>query len=520
MFTFVLIQEAENQVHEFFSSINQIDISNPGNNIICACTSDIYSKISSYPLKNSKLSHFEIQNDGSLKTVTKNWLSLMKYAVEKYEKVIYITPNLILVNKIPLDDELIKQQIAFVKLRKEIDTNSNGNNNVIITENEHPNKKTSYLAGLLYLSNIHAVNCIEKHFCKNISSFNDEDGNVELDENSDNKKETRNLYIESWKNIPYVFADKDDGIIGCDKYISYKGIVTTADFFTASGSYKIADVSVKDDVLKHKDDVIWGMIIHVKKLLPVIQQVNTHLTSQIISYNVDYLNLINLLYSRKGVQTIVPRKDGILHWNRENSKFYNFLKDICDSSFLLGYRENLEGDYFYLNNFILYDKPSVKFITNVISSCFKIIYFNYDDELLEFFETYRKPTIFAGYYSPYPKILEAFIEPQDVTREGTKTLKELDYSNEEDFKLYLNDLSTYKYFNIDKNTPKTRIAECLRLGVVPRLVDETKLLEINDIAKDNETDWEILSEKCREYYSNNLSSHVIADKLVKIIFNM
>ena len=76
---------------------------------------------------------------------------------------------------------------------------------------------------------------------------------------------------------------------------------------------------------------------------------------------------------------------------------------------------------------------------------------------------------------------------------GTKIIKEGEYNNEDEFSSYLDDLATFKYFNIDKHTPKTRIAECLRLGVVPRLIDETKLLGINDIAKDNDTDWEILS---------------------------
>ena len=518
MFTFVLIQEAVNQTHEFFSTINQIDISNPGNNVVCACTYDIFSDLCKYPLKNTNLIHFDIKIDGNFKTFTQNWLNLMKYAIEEYKHVIYTTPNIILTNKIPINDELIKQEIAFVKIRQDII-----DENVILSDSDK-NKATEnkYLIGLLYASNIHVVNCIEKHFEKNIVSYKNDTITDEEKSDSDeeSKDDLRKKYLELWKKIPYIFADKDDGIICCDKYISQDGLLSTTDFFRPSNSYKMQDVCVKDDAIKHKDTTIWAMIIPVKKLIPAIRNVNAHLTSQIISYNTEYLNFLNLLFSRKGVQTLVPRKDGILHWNRENSKFYNFLHDICESSFLLSYNETLKGDYFYLSNYILYDKPSIKFITNSVTPCFAILYFNYDNELLEFFDTYEKSTIFIGYYSPYPKILEDYSDPKDVTRMGTKIIKEGEYNNEDEFSSYLDDLATFKYFNIDKNTPKTRIAECLRLGVVPRLVDETKLLEINDIAKDNETDWEILSEKCREYYSKNLSSHVIADKLVKIIFNM
>ena len=160
------------------------------------------------------------------------------------------------------------------------------------------------------------------------------------------------------------------------------------------------------------------------------------------------------------------------------------------------------------------------FSYNSLIYSFRILYFDYDNESLELFDELDKPTDFIGYYSAYPKILEAFNQSQDVKRIGTKTIKENEYSNEEEFTEYLDDLITFKYFTVDKYTPKSRIADCLKLGVVPRLSDDTKLLEIEEIAKDKETEWEILSEKCKEYYTNNLSINIIADKLVRTVFNM
>ena len=51
---------------------------------------------------------------------------------------------------------------------------------------------------------------------------------------------------------------------------------------------------------------------------------------------------------------------------------------------------------------------------------------------------------------------------------GTKELKETDFNNEEEFKLYLDDLATFKYVRVNKDTPRNRITDYLRLGVVPR----------------------------------------------------
>ena len=115
-------------------------------------------------------------------------------------------------------------------------------------------------------------------------------------------------------------------------------------------------------------------------------------------------------------------------------------------------------------------------------------------------------------------MLEDYVDPADVEKMGTKELKDSDYCNEEEYKSYLDELSTFKYVVVNKDTPKRKIAECLKLGVVPKLEDNSTLLELQDIATSDE-DWEILSGKCKEYYSKNLSIAAMGNKLLSFVFS-
>ena len=537
MLTFVILQETDDQIYQLFSQIMQISITNPNNNIVCAVTKDTFDKFLRYNIKNVNLIHFEIDINKTIKKYTLNWINSMNYAIENYGNAVYISYSILLANKIPLHKSLLEQNVAFIKLNykasdkddeeiknDENDEQDNDNKNDedskndddsdnIVLELKH-DKEKHYLTGLFYISNTRAVDCIKKYFNENIGFLD------EIEDEYQEDTEKRNKYLELWKNVTSLFADTDDGIICVTDYISDEGILKSSDFFRKIGSLKLSDVSEKDGIIRHKDDIIWGFIIDSSNFMPSVRNINTQLTAKLISSNSDYLPLINLLYSKNGVRTTLPMKKGIAHWNRENSGFYNYLKDVCDSSFLLSYTGGEKGENFYLGNYALIDNPGVKFITNSLIYSFRILYFDYDNESLELFDELDKPTDFIGYYSAYPKILEAFNQSQDVKRIGTKTIKENEYSNEEEFTEYLDDLITFKYFTVDKYTPKSRIADCLKLGVVPRLSDDTKLLEIEEIAKDKETEWEILSEKCKEYYTNNLSINIIADKLVRTVFNM
>lgn len=526
MLTFLIVEEKKNELPLLFSLVVQISITNPNSNIICACKENTFAILNRYCPENVKLVNYKITESKSsrnIKYILLNYLNALEYALKNYDNVLFLGKDVFLAHKIPITQELIDQGIAFIRSET-----FDSNKNIIL----HTDTDTTYeyFTTPLFISSEKIFGIIKQYFSDNCNVFEDESEEELKIENeiktTDNKerlmeilkseKEIRDEYYSLWNDLPKVLVDE----ISIEKYIPKTGYIKTNDFFKIKDSFKKEDVYKEDNVIKHKGNTVWGISINTSVYQPRIIELNSYLTCGLIKLHETYLPLINMMYLKSLLKIKTPNKQGFLHWNRENDSFYGYLDSLVIDNpvFELGNFEN--GTHFYVNNYVLYDKPDIKYLTPNVGRSFGILFFDYSNELLEVFESIDIKTIFMGYYSAYPKILEDFIDPKDVSRIGTKTLKEEDYSNEEEFKLYLDDLSTFKYFNIDKDTPKNRIAECLRLGVVPRVLDETKLLDIEDIANDKETDWEILSEKCREYYSSNLSNQAITDKLVKINFSM
>ena len=523
MWTFVIIQEEEQELHLLVSSVIQISISNPNNNIICACNQEYFDILEKYFSKNVNLIHYKLninsKHKKNLKYFLLNWINTFEYAIKNYEHPIYVPSSIVLVNKVPITQELIDQKICFLKLRQTFSASSDENK--IINPEDAKKNKANYSMSLFYISSLHALDVIKKNFSKESKLF-EEEAEKDYDNIEDIKNliSERKMYSKLWRELPYLFADMDDGTISVTKYISHNGYLTTGDFFTLDKPYNKNDLFVQEGLIKHKEDIIWGMSISTILDERLIVEINSNLSGLLIAYNNIYLPIINMKYSKSILKVITPKKKNIAHWNRENDIFYNYIESVCDNNKLIDYFNTENHDHFYISNYVLYDKPSSKYIVPRLLNSYGLLYFDYNNELLDTFNDIDKKTVFIGYYSPYPQVLEEFNDPEDVTRMGTKRLKDKEYNNEEEFCLYLDDLSTFKYFIIDKDTPKSRIAECLRLGVVPRVIDDTKLLDIEDIAKDEETEWEILSDKCKEYYTNNLSIEAITFKLVNINFNM
>ena len=538
MLTFLIVQEREDSLHILFSKLIQISITNPDNNVICSCNSEMFDLLKRCCPKNINLIHYEISvNFMNIKISILNWINSIEFAVKNYGHGLFISEQTILVNKIPLTEELKLQKVAFLKL---LDCENGGfdeeDSNVVV-ENKNNNRFSS---SIFYISQQSAIDSIKELFSEKTDLFKEEEEEVakDIEEKEDEDEETKikrkrkiiqekinihKQYVSVFANIPYSFTDiiENDELTDEQKYITHKGFLTTSDFFRLENSHKKENILVKDGAIMNNNDKVWGIIIETSRAEHPIQIVNAHLTKSLVSFNITYLPALNMIWQKDILNITIPKKDGLYHWNRNNDLFYNYVENISNNNqFISLNQKETHRSHFYISNYVLFDKSDVKYLTNELNGNFGILYMDYSNELLEAFNSNDNNTVFLGYYCPYLTSLEGFVNQEDVNRMGTKTLKEGDYNSEQEFESYIDDLATFKYFTVDKNTPKNRIAECLRLGVVPRLVDDTKLLELEEIAKDKDTDWEILSEKCKKYYSENVSLEAITNKLLKIIFNM
>lgn len=540
MWTFFAVQETDEDVKALLCNILQISFSNPGNRFICACSEEAFDFINGFGIENIDLVHHNIPADWSIKNYAKNWLETVRYVIENEENPIYISRDLYLTQEVPITQEHIDQGVAFIKKD---------------TLAPSIQKEMQYSSDLLFVNNIRFVETVEKYYRQNTDLFEepesqkedmtvevsvDENENITLEVSVENdadtdetptesseelkkdleeKKAMIKKYQDAWVKIPTMFAEMDDGVLSVSKYIDGSGYLSTQNFFAYEKSWKIGEMNWKDG-FKHNDTDIWGMNIRLNELNPQVRELNNKLVNMLLQCEPRFMPLLNMRWSTNGIEILIPKKEGVAHWSRENDNgFYNFISAIAEDQELYDSRtKECTADYFLFNNHILFDKPDVKYITNTIKKSFGIMYFDYSQELLDAFSKIDVKKKFGGYYSAYPKILEAYVDPEDVERMGTTELKETDFNNEEEFKLYLDDLATFKYVRVNKDTPRNRIADCLRLGVVPRLEDESPLLELEDICRCVD-DWEILSKKCREYYSSKLSIKEMGNKLLAFTFS-
>lgn len=552
MWTFFAVQETEEDVKALLCNILQISFSNPGNRFICACSEEAFNFINGFGIENIDLVHRNIPSDWSIKNYAKNWLETVRYAIENEEKPVYISRDLYLTQEVPITQEHIDQGVAFIKKD---------------TLAPSLQKEMQYSTDLLFVNNIRFVETVEKYYREHTDLFEepepereetndmtvevsvDENDNVTLEvsvENNDSGNDADNeadtdetptelteeqkkeleerkamikCYQEAWVKIPILFSGMDDGVLSVSEYIDGSGYLSTQNFFAYEKSWKIGEMGWKEG-FKHNDTDIWGMNIRLNEMNPQVRDLNNKLVNMLLQCEPRFMPLLNMRWSSNGIEILVPKKEGLAHWSRENDNgFYNFINAIAEHQELYDSRtKECSADYFLFNNHILFDKPDVKYITNTIKKSFGIMYFDYTQELLDALSEIDIKSKFGGYYSSYPKILEEFTIDENVERIGTKTVKETDFTNEEDFKLYLDDLATFKYVSVNKDTPRNRIADCLRLGLVPRIEDNSPLLQLEDIANSDD-DWEILSNKCREYYSNNLSIKEMGNKLLAFAFS-
>ena len=530
MWSFFAVQETEGDVKALLCNILQISFSNPGNRFICACSDDAFQYIKDVDIKNVELIHRKIDDEWSMKNYAKNWIDTLRYVVDTEEHPVYISRDLFLSKEVPITQEHINQGLAFIK-----------------KDTLAPNvqKELQYSLDLMYVKNVRVIEQIEKHYRKETDLFEDKLETIEEvsetsssgDENTiiqkevaeeiaSNKKELseeeKNMiqsYQTAWAKIPTIFAEMDDGILSISDYIDGSGYLTTQNFFAFEKSWNIKEMQWKDG-FKHNDNDIWGMNIRLNEVNPQVRDLNNKLVNMLLQCEPRFMPLLNMRWSVNGIEMLVPKREGIAHWNREGDDgFYNFIEAVADGHKLLDSKtKESNADYFLFNNNILLDKPDVKYVTNIFKKSFGIMYFDYSEDLLDILNNLDMKIEFGGYYSSYPKVLEDYVDPADVERMGTKELKDSDYCNEEEYKSFLDELSTFKYVAVNKDTPKRKIAECLKLGVVPKLEDNSTLIDLQDIATSDE-DWEILSVKCKEYYSKNLSIAAIGNKLLSFVFS-
>jgi hypothetical protein len=424
-----------------------------------------------------------------------NLIKLLKYALKKYGSAIFIIHTLIMTNKFTIPSNIKEQGFGFVKKNGEVHS----------VDEEY--KKYNF--ELFYLNNEKCLNIVVSilsEHCENNSL-------MEIDINKiDSNVDIQKKMFEQYKHIPYLIYKQNETIC----LFSNNELIATEDFFAFENSINSNEISQNWQL---NDKPISFVNLRLTEMHKSIQQFNKNILSSLCVRNVIYMSIINLMFSNNKLEFILPVKEGVGIWDRTNANdsnsIYRLLNDISNSNKdVFGTVMTEKVDYFSFGNHLIYDKPSKWWLNNNSKKYSSIVFCNYDDSLLELFNSLDKECKFLSYIAEYPKILENYVkknDDDDIDNNFIEQIKEIE--NKE----------VYEFTEFNTQI----LALCLALKtvpIIPKCVQNT-LIDLEE-GKHYLREWKVdedidicnLKENCRNYYLNNMTQEKIINKLMNHIF--
>jgi hypothetical protein len=326
----------------------------------------------------------------------------------------------------------------------------------------------------------------------------------------DSNIEFQKKVFEIYKNIPYKIAMKNKNMC----FLSNNELVATEDFFAYKDSIEPKDIS-KD--WKIKENPISFVHIRLDEFHPQIQDFNKNMLSSLSVRNVIYMSILNLMFSKNKLEFLVPEKNGVGIWDRNEAKDSNGLYRLTNEikkreNEYFGIVETNKVDYFSFGNHLIMDKPSKYWLNNGISKYSSVLLCNYDDSMLEVLKKEDKKYEFFCYICEYPEILEDYLNKKERKGENVD-FEELIKKIEE------MDMCDFEQFDTQK------LALCLALGTIP-VIPEMVQKEILDLEegvhylrkKEEDVDLDKMRENCKKYYEENMKIEKIINKLMDYVF--
>lgn len=491
MMHIAILQETCDDKGRMLTCAISVARSYPDSPIIIACDEATKMHIEGYFKHSNNLKHIVWFVPSHLtftaRNYIRNFLELLAHAILNGNEVLFLHSRTILLKQVPILPEICEQ--GFAIMRKNIKGHK-----------ERPDIR--YSCDVVYANSSVALSSIENYFREN--------GIFE-----DPEQEDFNKLINIWRYMPVRLDGTNDGKLAMINYIDGGGYMTTENFFAFENTWELNKLACKVGELLYDGNLIWGTCIDISGTGPILS-LSRDLITRVIATHRWTIPLIELRMS--SIVIASPKKEGILHWNRTNSPFYSMVSAICKNSPYIRTSES-NIDYFVLSNYVLLDKPGVKWLTNRIKDADGFIYFDYDNELLKTLPMLGKPVVFGGYVVPYPDVLEkaSVVEDRESNTYFSATSQPF-ASNEEEYAQHLEKLARCTHAYINADTPKHRISECARLGVIPCIDSEVTIVELPELLALADTDSDKV-DTCMRYYDNHLSIQSITHKLIYTVFN-
>ena len=516
---FYTVQESSNS-SSIVALASSIALTNPGQDLCILCTEEAQKYIEAFELKGINLTFLKAPDDFSVKSFIQNWLYISEHVVKTYNEGVFVHCRMLMCGPFQISAELEKQQFAFMK-------------------NEFSSQKYSF--NIFYMASLELLSKIKKKFesekeiieSEELEKESEQAPQEETKNNSEeeapqeetknnseeeapqeapqeetkNNSEEENLkkksqesdkkFLKVWFDLPKDLADYDDGKICAEEFFDGRSMISTEQFIVKKGW---DHNKVSPSPLMYEETPIFIASIDFN---PRFNKINGFILDNLLKSNDKFLPIIELL-SFKNLHIYVPKTEGIAHWDRSADPSLNQLFDVITNAEIKP--QQFTREYFECSKYVLYDKPGIKWVTNYLNDIRGVIYYDYDNEMVEFWKTYKKPAVFGGYIVPYHAVLDDFSPEVVVEKNGSISSKDLSvtFETEEEYKAHLTKLNQYETCEFDSDTPKYRISECVKLGVKPVVVDDTVIIESDQFSE--------------EYYNTKLSLSAMRSTLLQTIF--
>ena len=500
--TFCIVEERNNK-EQILGLLLSLEVKMPSINCVISCREETKQFINNFPkkldLKLDFIPYIRRFDEFDCIAYIQNILNSIKYGINKYGEVVYVTHTLIMVNKIIIDNNIREQGFGYIK-KEDCDSD--------------PEKKyMDFNFEIIYLRELSVLHEMIKYInesfieCENIIDYEDYEYDVEK------QKE----YIDFYRKLPYNMSHKED-MIFFDREI----LLASEDFFTFKNELTITDI--KEDFIC-KERTISFLNIRFTDTFPPIQNVNKQILSYLPRHGIYYMSIANLKFSKDKIQFVIPNEKGIGIWDRtKESNYLNELINLTIEEYSDYFTKvNVNLDYYSCNNYLLFDKPNYIWLNNSVKKYTSVELYNYDNTLKDKLNENELKNHMGSYIGLYPKVLFDFLKERTLC-ENKKEVYELNKipSTSEEYKVVLNLLNNFTFCKFNEFNVQM-IASALALGVIP-IVDYKyelhgleknvhyidTLVDVNDVDKysivDNINTNKLIIRSCKEFVVNLLDN--------------
>ena len=492
-----------------------------GSKLLLACSEPTFSYVTGFYKFDLEIVHYNIDEAICIPTKSlKNLRDAMVHVHETHDKAVYISPlNYVIKDLSDVIDASSNEGIVCVKRDVEMGADS-----------------AHYPLVLMVLNKEERVlSAIDKYIAENeevLSSAQDKLDEIGFSNDDSTPEEKtrieneRTLALKPVSEISQNFVSKLAAEKDLVSHFHGSLYIDMFNFFAADKGWKMNEIGVGDDVKLSRN----GGYIHIAAASPDVRSIPVSLLRHAVPLleNIETVACFNdprfhmvqnihLALSANRVIVYGPKEDLIGDWSRNTTPSFSlYLVQLISRNPYINYRQHSTPDYYRTGFSVLYDHGNSSLIKgDMFSGQLEVaLLFNYDSKVLS---DLKGKYVYVGLYTPYILILESFDKEKEKVNDTFVFDNDLEiHNNEQKYMAYLEDLSTYKFSKISDNTNKAHVVDCMKLGVVPIVDEGCTLLEISDLVAGDES-FEVKSEKCREYFSNNLRVEVMGTKLVNTL---